>query len=281
MSNSTPMTKWPQISDILTNHDGGRPDPTRELAGQAITIWLEDGDVLELRFTSDVQLDWTQTGHTSQPAQTYQAFVVRPGCYFVDFVDQSDRSRSVSLWLDTGNGRALLIEGSVHERQLQSIDLLKRVEMTGRQSVPKLTFRSGATSRKDVLPYAPSTALQGRYMRYVYSDTHVYDHFYVSDKYYFWYCWQGPDAGIGEFDEAQYYELAPEVFLVCWTEKFLPCLAVTIEDYGAMTSIGKVFGADSHSWETGNNTVGARMTRLADIPSVSPDRGISRLARQD
>lgn len=262
---SSAAAHWPQIGDILQNHSGGRPDPTSDLAGKSFAISLNDGGRLDLAFSTAEFLSWSAAGAGGHERQPYQAFRVRDGMYFVDFIDANDEMKSISLWLDLTRNAALLIEGSVSDRTAEDMNLLTRVEKTGAQSVPTLTYRSGGIGQS--VPDFPRTEkLFGKFLRYEYSDTHVYDHYYVNPKYYFWYCWHGPDAGIGEFDEADYFELADDVYLICWREKFLPCLAVTIEDLSTMRSIGKVFGADSHTWRTGNSTVGATMSIIAAIP---------------
>ncbi|RVD26609.1 molybdenum cofactor biosynthesis protein F, partial [Mesorhizobium sp. M4A.F.Ca.ET.020.02.1.1] len=237
---------------------------TSDLAGKSLDVAFADGGALKLAFSTAELLSWN-AGARGHDRQSYQAFRVRDGMYFVDFIDAGDEMRSISLWLDLTRNAVLLIEGSVADRAAEDMNLLTRVEKTGAQSVPTLTYRAGGIGRP--IPDFPRTEkLFGKFFRYEYSDTHVYDHYYVNPKYYFWYCWRGPDAGIGEFDEADYFELADDIYLICWREKFLPCLAVTIEDLGSMRSIGKVFGADSHTWRTGNSTVGATMSVIATIP---------------
>lgn len=262
--------RWPQIGDILQNHSGGRPDPTSDLAGKSFAVSLNDGGRLELAFGTAERLSWSASGAKGHGDQPYQAFRVREGMYFVDFIDANDEMISISLWLDLHRSAVLLIGGSVADRSAQDLNLLTRVERNGRQSVATLTFRTGRIGPSQVPDFARTDKLFGKYLRYVYSETHIYDHYYLNPKYYFWYCWRGPDAAIGECDEADYFELAEDVYLICWREKFLPLLAVTIEDFRSMRSIGKVFGADTRTWRTGNNTVGASMSLVTIIPPGAP-----------
>ncbi|EJL37538.1 Molybdenum cofactor biosynthesis protein F [Caulobacter sp. AP07] len=258
---------WPQIGDLLVNHDGGRPDPTAALAGQEVQLRVDGGETLVLTFLDAGLLRWSRAGRLVQ-SQPYAAFEIRPDGFFIDFVDVENETRTCCVWLDLRAVRAVIIDGSVEDRTFERTDLLSRARLSGSQSLARAAVRGAALQPEGEIPsFPPGAALLGRFLRYVYSATHVYDHYYVSPRYFHWYCWKGPDAGLGELDEVQCVELAEELFLVCWTEKLLPCLAVTIEDHRAMTSIGKIFGADSDTWKTGNATVGARMTRLADIPS--------------
>lgn len=260
---------WPQIADIAVNHDGWRPETTNALTGQSVAVRLEDELILWLVFVGESELDWTLADR-SVKAQAYEAFAVRDACYFIDFVDRENDLRSCSIWLDLNLGAALLIEGSVENRALEKADLLTRVRLSGSQSVASVRVRRGTLGAQAALPAFPrSTALLGRFLRYEYSDTHIYDHYYIDHNYYAWYCWRGPDAGLGDVDEVDCLDLGDDLFLVCWREKLLPCLAVTVEDYGTMRTIGKIFGADSTSWRTTNKTIGARMHLIARIPAVS------------
>lgn len=163
----------------------------------------------------------------------------------------------------------MVIKGSVVNREADGENLVSRVEKTGSQSVPTITYQSASINGAPLPTFARTSRLSGKYLRFVYSDTHVYDHFYINDKFYFWYCWHGPDAGIGDYDEADYFELDDDLYLMCWREKFVPCLAVTVEDHRAMRTIGKVYGADSHTWKTGNSTVGAAISVITDIPAAA------------
>lgn len=267
LEESTLTDKWPQIGDILKNHSGGRPDPTQELAGQTFTLTPDGGAALQLYFVDGATLELQYAGGRHVAVQPCQVFNIRGGRFFIDYVDVDNSGLSVSIWLDPAARAALLVESDVSDRSTAQLDLLSRVAQSGSQSVPVLRYTPASLDGGAAPVFGGADAILGKYFRYIYSDTHVYDHFYINAAYYFWYCWHGPDAGLGDYDQADYLELADDIYLVCWREKFIPCVGVTIEDHAEMQSIGKVFGADSRTWETANSTVGARMVEIAAIPA--------------
>lgn len=262
---------WPQIGDITPGHDGGRPDPTDKLAGRELALSFADGrGAVRLAFASAGELEWEEMGSGERTREACQVFEVRPGLYFLDLVRAAEPRRTVSAVLALEAGSALLIEAEVPAPAEARVDLLTRLEKQGSQSAVRVAYHratiEGAGAGATAEAFPRTADLVGKRLRYVYSASHVYEHIYLSEKYYCWYCWRGPDAGLGDFEECDYFKLADDLYLVCWREKLLPCLAVMIEDHRAMRSLGKVFGADAYSGATDNQTVGARMTLLNETP---------------
>jgi hypothetical protein len=261
-----PRRDWPQIGDIIPNHDGYRPPPTAELAGQFYSFALSDGTTVDLSFETARILVWREGGTGQARHQPHEAFRIRENCYFVDFVDVGDARQSISFVLNTAEQTIFLVRAGFPAAAPPQADMLSRVAATDSQSLGRAIYKTGSSA--GAAPQAKRTdALLGKYIRYTYSDTHTYDHYYISDRYYLWYCWQGPDAGLGDFDEIDYFDLGDELFLICWREKLLPALAVMVEDHRANRSIGKVYGVGSRSWAPGNTTVGATFEVIAGIPA--------------
>jgi hypothetical protein len=254
---------WPQIGDIVQNHDGGRPAPVDDLRGQSFGWRTDGGDACHLAFDAAGGATW-QFGDTRQHVVP-EVFDVRPRLYFVDFIAEHDRHCSHSIVLDVRQQRALHIEVHAPAPDVPA-GLLERIARRGSWSAVDVVFRQGRWA--EAAPaFTRTTSLVGQHYRYRYSDTHVYDHIYLSPRYYSWFCHQGPDAGLGDFEECDYLLIAPRLVLVCWREKLIPCVGVTIEDLDAMRSIGKVFGADTQTHETANRTVGAAMSLVATFSS--------------
>jgi hypothetical protein len=255
---------WPQIGDIVQNHDGGRPPPVDDLRGQAFDWTTDTHERCRLVFDGKGQATWQFADTPPQPVAP-EVFAVRPGLYFVDFIAAHDRHCSHSLVLDVRQGRALHIEVHAPAQDVPA-GLLERIAQRGSWSAVDVVFRQGRWA--EAAPaFTRTTALVGQHYRYRYSDTHVYDHIYLSPRYYSWFCHHGPDAGLGDFEECDYLLIAPGLVLVCWREKLIPCVGVTIEDLDAMRSIGKIFGADAYTHETANRTVGAEMSLVATFSS--------------
>lgn len=252
---------WPQIGDIVPNHDGDRPDHTGDLAGRLFTLRLSDVATAELRFEAD-RLQWRDGEERADDA--YRAYRIREGCYFIHWISPAGQRLCRSLFLDLASERALLIEGRVPAAEENRLDVLTRIARRNSQSMVDVVYRT-ATFGAGETQIERTADLVGKCLRYRYSDTHLYDHIYLSERYYSWFCHQGPDQGLGDFEECDYFKLRDELYLICWREKLLPCLAVMVEDHQAMRSMGRIFGGDAYTGEIGDTMVGARMSLVADI----------------
>lgn len=255
---------WPQIGDIVPNHDGGRQDTTDALVGRSMAL-IGEGTRIGLKFGDGGALAWETEAAISH--ETAEAFHVRDQIYFVDFVVAEDRSRSVSLILDLDKSRYLMAVVTAPIPNAPA-GLLERLAAHGSQSAVAITYNQGSIDGGQGEPFARTSALVGKAFRFKYSDTHLYDHYYISDRYYAWFCQRGPDAGLGDFEEAEYFLIGPDLYLLCWREKLIPCVGITVEDHRSMRSIGKIFGADAYTGKTANTTAGADITLIATIPPV-------------
>lgn len=236
---------WPQIGAIVVNHDGGTPPAVDHLNGRSFVF---DGDALAF---VDNRLHW---GDRDVAVRVFEA---RPGIYFVD-ADCGQNPSELALVLDLNDHRMLAVDVLCPAPDVPD-SVMERLATRGSQSAVHVTYHHGGT------PFPPSAALVGKQFRYRYSDTHLYDHLYLSEKYYAWFCREGPDAGLGDFEECDYFQIAPDLILLCWREKLLPCVGITLEDHHAMRTIGKIAGADSYTGATASSSVGAAITKIADI----------------
>jgi hypothetical protein len=258
---------WPQIGDIAEGHSGYRPDPTADLAGKSLRIhFAGDGPDYRVVFESPDQLRWYQAGSAGDVAEHYEAFLFAPDLYFVDFIRSEQPDRSITLILDLGEHRVLQVTGTLPDRELARMDELTRLERGLGLSVVRVEYRHGVIESDgeggNMEEYPRTDHLTGKRCRFIYSDTHVYDHIYVNDKYYMWYCHAGPDQGLGDFDHCDYFQIAPDIYLIVWRERLSPCIAVMLEDHANMRSLGKIFGLDVNTGDMQNFTAGSYMQLL-------------------
>lgn len=253
---------WPQISDIIPNHDANRPPRTSALAGRSISLRFSDGETAELIFRDADHLAGRIASDEINVA--YDAYQVRDGCYFINWRAPTPDRRMRSLFLDLLHERALLVEGRIPTPDANRIDTLTRIADRKSQSVVDVVYRAALIGGGGE-PIGRTAELVGKCLRYRYSDTHLYDHIYHSERYYSWFCHDGPDRGLGDFEECDYFKLRDELYLICWREKLLPCLAVMVEDHQAMRSLGRIVGGDAYTGEIADTMVGARMSLVADI----------------
>lgn len=250
---------WPQIGDIIPNHDGYRPPATDLLVGFQGRL----GGAIDARIRcARDSCEWTESGRTS--VLEYEAFAVAEQLFLLDAVADEAAGRSLTLLLDLAQGRALLIDVIFPTPEVAQSGLLSRLAQTGSQSAVRVSYRQGPVGEGAAPPFQRTTALVGKHVRYVYSTTHVYDHYYLSDRYYAWLCRQGPDKDLGDFDECDYWELAPRLYVVSWREKLLPCVGIVVENHTALVATGKICGVDAYSGRAANTRVGAHINVVSD-----------------
>ncbi|MDT7800912.1 MAG: hypothetical protein QOI78_4345 [Actinomycetota bacterium] len=167
-----------------------------------------------------------------------ETFLVDDGLYYVQ-LDPGAAREAVSLILDVRDGRALVVTTRI-----------------GDSGTPRVTqeFRPATIDGADVRgeAMAPSTALIGRRVVWVYSEEHAYEHVYLSPHWYTWQCLAGPERGLADTDENSVYQVRPGIHVFAWREKVISCASVTIADHRdarALRSHGVLFGLD-HTGET-------------------------------
>ena len=245
---------WPQIGDIIPDHDGGRPENTAALAGLSVTFELDAQVRVDFNDRCAV---WTENDRSLE--LEYEAFSIGGQLFFVDAMPAAPDRRSVVMVLDLAALRVLVVESLFPAPQQAQTSVLSRLARTGSQSAVQMRYRQGGIGRGGAPAFARTAALAGSHLRYRYSRTHEYDHIYHSGKYYSWFCRKGPDQGLGDFEECDVFELREQLYLVAWREKLLPCVGIMVEDHGTMRSVGKICGADAYSGSIANTRVGAHM----------------------
>jgi hypothetical protein len=246
---------WPQISDIIPNHDGDRPDGTAILTGLRTELQLDVPVSVEFGAR---QLVWIENNVRTE--FEYEAFSLGRRLFLVDAMPPPPDRRSMTMIWDVGAMRALVIETTFPVPQEAQTPVLDRLTKTGSQSAVRVRYRQGGLGGVAVAQFSRSTALVGRFLRYRYSDTHEYDHIYHSDRYYSWFCREGPDRGLGDFEECDVFELHERLYLVSWREKLLPCVGIMVEDHERMRALGKICGADAYTGVIANTRVGASIS---------------------
>lgn len=176
-----------------------------------------------------------------------ETFLVDDDLYYVQHHPSPDAREAVSLFLDLRDGRALVVTTTI-----------------GDHGTPRVTqeFRPAIIDGFDVRgePMAPSTALIGRRVLWVYSREHAYEHVYLSPHWYTWQCLAGPERGLADTDENTVYRIRPGIHVFTWREKVIPCASVTIADHRdarRLRSHGVLFGLDATGERPAHFTFGA------------------------
>ena len=268
-TNLSDTSQWLPLDGLAPGFDANKATPSDLLAGREITVVEDDGTRLEHRFTADA-LQWRSTpaGRSNQPAgnptegtDAYEAFEVDEELIYVQFQRHDRPDRAVSLFLDLRAGRTLCVRTAIADPEPGRT----RVRQTFTPGVIEGVTVGGETP-------APSTALIGRRVMWIYSSQHAYEHIYLSPHWYTWQCLAGPEKGLADTDENSIWQLRPGIHVFCWREKVVPCASVTGADHRNVRSIrshGVLFGLDHSGVTPTHFTFGAYGRLLSN--TVHPD----------
>lgn len=259
MSNDiTDISTWLPLDGLVPGFDANKAPHSRDLAGREIVTIDADGHRCTYAF-DDHSLEWTDG--TASGTDAYEAFFVDTGLYFVDVHYAGRATETLSLIVDLTNGRALSVITAIgvpHRGHLE------RGLTAVRQSFTPSLIESMPTSGDEP---APTTALIGRRVFWVYSSVHSYEHIYLSPQWYTWHCLGGPERGLADTDVNSVYQVRPGIYVFAWREKVIPCASVTIADHRdahAIRSHGVLFGLDESGTGQTHFTFGAHGRLLSD-----------------
>ncbi|AHH99363.1 molybdenum cofactor biosynthesis F family protein [Kutzneria viridogrisea] len=224
MTDLSDTSTWLPLDGLAPGFDANRAPTVDDLHGRAFVLHCADGGTVQWR----------------EPADTW---LVDEDLYYVQAHQGTQAS---SLFLDLHTGRALLVESTIGAGT-------PRVSQRFRPALIEGIVTRGSAP-------APSTALLGRRVRWVYSQAHAYEHVYLTEHWYTWHCLAGPERGLADTDEQTTYELRPGIYVFAWREKVIPCAAVTVADHrdaGRMRSHGALFGLDESGQVPTHFTFGA------------------------
>ncbi|MFC6354711.1 molybdenum cofactor biosynthesis F family protein [Luethyella okanaganae] len=252
--NLSDTSTWLPLDGLAPGFDANKTDTTDELAGRTVTLTNSNGSVIEHRFTAE-RVRWSYDAADGDPHgdedgdDAYEAIRVDEQLYYVQFHAEVRSNDAVSLMLDFRSGRALSVVTVIGE------------ETAGRTRVRQI-FEPGVIHGIETngAEPAPTNALIGRRVLWVYSEQHAYEHVYLSPQWYTWQCLAGPERGLADTDENSVWEMRPGIYVFAWREKVIPCASVTIADHRnarAIRSHGVLFGLDESGTTPVHFTFGA------------------------
>lgn len=236
---------WLPLEGLEPGFDENKPAPSRDLDGREFTVVGEDGGRANYRFEKGM-VDWGREDAAGRDA--VEVFRVDEELYLAQLHSAATPDEAISLILDLRSGYALT-----------GLNILS-VAAPGHTAVQQ-RFTSGAIEelpQQGTAP-APTTALVGRRVEWVYSQQHAYEHVYLSEHWYSWQCLAGPERGLADTDEVSVWQLRPGIYVFAWREKVVPCGSITVADHrepSAIRSVGVLFGRNSDGGR-GHFTFGA------------------------
>jgi hypothetical protein len=217
------------------------PAPTPALAGADVVLRLDEGaEWIGLRFGGDT-LEWecgSGDERESEGAGPYQAFLMGPDIYFVEFL--FEESRSLALVLDRGTGVVTTIRGSRSpEGEIDSVLMGGYVEGVG----------TAAGERH------PQCSLAGTGIQNDYAHNVKYQHVYLNDAYETWVGVDGPQKGQADTEEYVAFKIADAVYCTFWNERVLTTQMTFVFNFDEGRCVGQVFGTTAG--EPVHNTIGS------------------------
>ncbi|UGS37306.1 molybdenum cofactor biosynthesis F family protein [Capillimicrobium parvum] len=230
MTEPTLATDVIPLSEQFDNHDAYRPEPTDALAGRRLALHMKDGSVIDVRFDSEAQLTWSSDVEQLwglSGTDDYEAIELRPDLYLV-VIGRLEERTSLLAVLDLAHARAILNL----TRLVDDGDGVREVTTFGQAGV------GGPIGER----FERTHELVGRRVHHRYSDTHAFEHIYLSHRTYAYQGLEGPEAGIADVDYTDAYKLADRLYLFSWHERAQPFNGAITLDLEAGRATGRLFG---------------------------------------
>ncbi len=236
---------------------------TDVLDGRAFSLEVEPEGCVELAFSSGTA-KWSTEGMRWPRVGTDRVDVVEaaPDTYFIDIDVEQPVHTSLTAVLSLATGWALL----VHQQRDPSA--------VGRGPAASQVFaaaRVAGYEQHGPAP-APTRDMVGRWHRYRYSSTDLYEHVYISGDRFVSHnldTVNTPDRA--DCHPVSYFKVAPELYVVAWTEFDSQASMVTLEDLASLRTTGKVLypvGSD----RSGSSPIGGLVLPAA-VTFAAEERG--------
>ena len=223
---------WKNYDDFSAGIATNRLPATAELVGRSFRIVFEDKRVLDIVFSDEAHLAWSDQHGAG--AEICDVVLVAPETYFVDFTFAAAPREAETLILNIRTGRALSVRARIRDAE----------EAAGEPRVAQI-FRAGTVGDKfdpNALAPAPTRDLIGLIARYTYSPQHVYEHIYLSSTRYAWQCLVGVQRGHGDVDLTTTFKFDDDQYVFAFQEFKIPVASTFFYNFRDMRSTGKFLG---------------------------------------
>lgn len=244
------------LGELFPNHDGLRPTAVPDLRRRDVVFHLEGGPTVTARF-GETEVEWSaERGFDELPANgtaTYEAIPVRDD-FLVVVLDHPPMS-SALLVLDSARARALIVLSRMRRDDSGAIVEDTRIAQAG-------------IDAPLAEPFAPTDELIGKRIHWRYSDTHSFEHIYLSDRLYCWHGLKGPEADMGGVEPTSARALDDGLVLFTWSDTSVPFNGAIVIDFAAVGfptpihSSGRLVGWDGDKEASWQIVVGAHGTLL-------------------
>lgn len=256
---------WTPLSEMAEGFDEYRPALSQALVGRRIDLACQytGTEPEQFSFTQEFgqsEVAWTvndDSGSRSGSAP-YEAFELQAGLFFIHYLrPESNHPEVVTVALDLTAGQ---VTGAVGE-----LGLGQQPHLAQQRWFQGQVVGSNATTET---VHMHTDELIGRRIRYAYSADDVYDHVYLNQNLFTWFCASGAEAGLGDTDRCVHWKLRDQTYLFSWLEKNVGVEGMVMIDLAALRTVGIQFGLDQQSGALVNITMGAYAMPLGYAPGV-------------
>ncbi len=245
------LDEWRTYDEFAAGIDTYRL-PNTDLDGTTLTLALDDGQSLSLRFgpstgpstgsgTGSGTVEWEGLGASG--TDPYDAVAVRDDVVFVNLPLESREREALTIVYSTTTHRATVIRSRI------AAEAVEGTPQVGQEFWAATTDGGEPTGE---IP-GPSRDLIGKRNVYRYSPHHLYEHVYVSSLRYAWQCLEGVQRGHGDMDLSTVWKFADGLYLFCFREFRIAVASVWLHDLGYQLMTTGIFlglngeGAAEHS----------------------------------
>lgn len=243
------------------------------LLGKNLRLFLPNDAVLDLQFLATGIATWRSRAllagvpEENTVATDAIATEIRPGIFFVDFINPLQRASTISAVLDLASRACTVVLGQLPTDEETSQPMLQRIaEKKELTSVSAKFLHGWIDAPSEGTGHAETSELVGKRVEYTYSPTERYEHVYLNDKLYSWHCLEGSERGLADTDRCHAVRIAPLLYLFVWREKIVPTLGIVLLDLERLKTTGKILGYRTlDSGEITNFPVGALARVVSSI----------------
>ena len=251
----------PSSNAVASGLSVNRQASTNRLVGQALEISLEAHEKAALEFLADGELRWSglpglaldQSGLC--PVDVVEA---APDVLLIVAMLPPRARETMVIVLDLSTHHVLFIASQLaDDRQ----PFARKTRVTQRFTKGRL---GGTPSSTQSPAPEPTRDLIGTRAIYRYSEDTVYEHIYLNTRWYSYQCLKGMRRGDCGTDEASYWKIRDDVYVVTWREILIDLAAAFVYDMKACRSTGCAWGTPGGLPEPRHILTGAFFEKLSD-----------------
>lgn len=240
-----PSDEWPTLNVLDNSGFAAYNIPeTSALDGRVLTLHMDGAGEVQVDFGTGGQVTLVEA--ETATIHTGSVMEVDEGLFLAHFMRSDDERGAVVLVLDLAAGVATVVRSSVVPGPAKG-GLFVEEEVDGGSI-------DGTTAER----HARTAELVGRRVQYVYGPDNAYEHIYLHENAYAWQCLAGAEKGLADVDRARVWKIRPDVYLLAWQEKVVPCDGVVVLNFRTNQSTGRIWGWDTEAKAANAIAMGAR-----------------------